>query len=245
MSRTTKLILDIVIGAVIPILILNNLSKPLGAPTAYVIAALIPVAWVFIDLFAITRRFNFITSYVGLTAVINGALAFWFVDGLRYALKDTAGVFVSVLIFGGSLLVGKPIILYFLKQTLNPDTPKREQSLDELIGAPSVRRSLVLGTVIITIATAITGTINIFLNLTNVTAAFGTDAFNQQVAYVNAISRILYPLLSFVSFGVALWFIYRALYMQLPSEEGKSQLESDFWELVELRAVTTGDEVML
>lgn len=245
MSRTTKLILDIAIGAVIPILILNNLSKPMGAPTAYVIAALIPVAWVFIDLFAITRRFNFITSYIGLTAVVNGALAFWFVDGLRYALKDTAGLFVSVLIFGGSLLVGKPIILYFLKQTLNPDTPKREQSLDELVGTPSVRRSVVLGTAIITIATAITAAINIFLNLTNVTAAFGTDAFNQQVAYVNAISRILYPLLNFLSFGGALWFIYRALYMQLPIEEGKSPFESDFWELVERRAVPTGDEVML
>jgi len=33
-------------GALVPILVLNNLTPCLGAPPAYVFAALIPVAWV-------------------------------------------------------------------------------------------------------------------------------------------------------------------------------------------------------
>jgi len=81
MKGWTKLLLDITMGAVIPILILNNLTRPLGAPPAYVIAALVPVAYVLVDTFAISRRFNAITTYVALTAIMNGALAFWFVDG--------------------------------------------------------------------------------------------------------------------------------------------------------------------
>lgn len=233
MSRTTKTILDIVIGAVIPILILNNLSKPLGATTAYVVAALIPVAWVMFDLFALTRRFNFITSYTGLTAVVGGVLAFWFVDGLRYALKDTASLFLTIIIFGGSLLISRPIIKYFLIQTLNPDTPEREASLEALLAEPSMYRALALGTALITISAAVTAAVNMYLNLSMVTAQFGTELFNQQVARVNAISRIAFPLISFAGFGAALWIIYRALYRHLPSEEGKSQLESDLWVLIE------------
>jgi hypothetical protein len=110
MSRNTKLFLDILMGAVIPILILNYLSGPLGAPAAYLVSALIPVGWVFVDLLLITRRFNVITSYIGLSAIVRGALAFWFVDGWLFALKDTAGQIVASLVFVGSVAVGWPII---------------------------------------------------------------------------------------------------------------------------------------
>ena len=87
MKGLTKLALDIVMGAVVPILILNNLTKPLGAPVAYVLAALVPVTYVLVDTFFISRRFNVITSYVALSAIMNGILAFWFVDGALYALN--------------------------------------------------------------------------------------------------------------------------------------------------------------
>jgi len=41
---------DLAFGAALPILVLNNLTSRLGAPPAYVLAALIPVTWVVIDL---------------------------------------------------------------------------------------------------------------------------------------------------------------------------------------------------
>ncbi|HET6320182.1 MAG TPA: hypothetical protein VFG86_27305, partial [Chloroflexota bacterium] len=92
MPRALKLGLDLAMGAVLPILVLNNLTTRLGAPPAYVIAALIPVAWVVIDLLIITRQFNAITVAAGLTALGSGVLAFWFVDSVLFALKDTAGL---------------------------------------------------------------------------------------------------------------------------------------------------------
>lgn len=236
MRQNTKLILDILIGAVIPILILNNLSKPLGAPTAYIIAALIPVTWVLIDLFAITRRINVITGMTGLNALLAGGLAFWFVDGIRYALKDTAGLLLTTLLFGGSMLIGRPILRPFAVQVLNPDTPERSQALDELLGLGPVRRSLQLGTLIVTLQSILAGVINFLLNLNMVRDPFGTETFNQQVAQVNAITRISFPILSIAAFFLAIWLVYRALYQQLPSEEGKSQIESEFWHLVELRS---------
>ena len=87
-----KLFLDILMGSVIPILILNNLNERLGTEITYVVAALVPVAWVLIDSLFITKRFNFITSYVGAFAIMRGLLAFWFVDGIQFALDRKSHV---------------------------------------------------------------------------------------------------------------------------------------------------------
>src|SRR5690554_5356751 len=93
MKNFVKTLIDLVMGAVIPIIILDRFSGPeaLGPVAAYIVAAMIPVGWVFIDLFFITKKFNFITSYVGFTSLVGGLLAFWFVDGITYAFKDTVG----------------------------------------------------------------------------------------------------------------------------------------------------------
>jgi hypothetical protein len=233
MKGFPKLILDIVMGAVIPILILNNLTRPLGAPTAYVIAALVPVGYVLIDTFFISRRFNAITTYIALTAIMQGALAFWFVDGWQYALKDTAGLIVGVLVFVVSILIAKPMMKFFAAQLFNPDTPEKQRSLDLLFQQPAVHRSLVVSTAFIAAVNAIMALVNFGLNMNIVTAPFGAELFNQQVAQVNAITRIAFTLGSFIGFGFAFWLMYRAVFSVLPKEEGKSQFESDFWELME------------
>jgi hypothetical protein len=235
MSRSTKLVLDIVIGAVIPVLILSYASRPLGNVAAYILAALVPVAWVFIDLFFLTRRFNAITAFTGAGALVSGLLAFWFVDGVLFAVKDTTGIVFSLLVFGGSLLIGRPLIRYFVVQALNPDTPERTAALEALIAERHVRRAFAAGTLLVVAVYAALAAVNFYLNLNTVVAPFGSEAFNQQVAQVNAITRIAFPLPSIIAIGAAIWLAYRALYMLLPSEEGKSQLESDFWRLVELR----------
>jgi hypothetical protein len=235
MKQSTKLFLDILMGAVIPILILNNLTKPLGAPAAYVFAALVPVGWVLIDLFLITRKFNFITSYSGLTAVMSGALAFWFVDGLLYAIKDTSSLIVTILVFGGSILIGRPILKFFFRQVVTPDTPEREAALARLFDEASVRRAFRYGTLIVVAQSIVSAMINFTLNMQIVVASFGSEAFNQQVAQVNGITRIIFPVLGLLGFGAGLWLVYRAIYQHLPAEEGKSQIESEFWKLVEMR----------
>ncbi|GAB4109821.1 MAG: hypothetical protein Fur005_07950 [Roseiflexaceae bacterium] len=235
MKQSNKLFLDILMGAVIPILILNNLTKILGGPMTYVLAALVPVAWVLIDLFLITRTFNFITSYSGLTAIMQGALAFWFVDGVLFAVKDTAALMVSVLVFGGSILIGKPILTFFFRQVVTPDTPEREASLARITAIPAVRRAFNWGTLVVVAQSSISAAINFYLNLQMVQSSFGSEAFNQEVASVNAITRIAFPILAIIGFAAGIWIVYRAVYQQLPSEEGKSQIESEFWKLVEMR----------
>ncbi|MEM1308595.1 MAG: VC0807 family protein [Cyanobacteria bacterium P01_H01_bin.153] len=235
MNRKVKIALDIVIGFVIPILILNTLSEPLGAIFTYILAALVPVAWILIDSFLITRRFNFITSYVGAFAIAQGLLAFWFVDGVQHALKDTVGSILTILVFGISILIRRPIMYYFLMQGMNPESPRQEKSLKSLLNEPKVYRSLVKSTQIILLISLLVGITNFHLNFQIVVADFGTTAFNQQVAQVNAITRIAFTLAEFLGAGIAAVLIRRAMFYYLPEEPEKEQDESDFWDLLQLR----------
>ncbi|MEL7355749.1 MAG: VC0807 family protein [Cyanobacteria bacterium J06634_6] len=237
MNSTVKLVLDILMGAVIPIAILNTLNEQLGTVTTYVVAALVPVAWVFIDLLFITKRFNFITSYVGAFAVVRGLLAFWFVDGLQFALKDTLGSIFTVAVFWISIAMGKPIVKYFLIQGMGPESPQQEKSLRALLEEPGVYRSLVNGTQIILLVNLATGVANFILNFQIVVADFGTTAFNQQVAQVNAITRIALAIPEYLGIGLIAILIRRAMYFYLPEEANDEQDESDFWELLELREI--------
>ena len=234
MNRRVKLVLDIFIGAVIPILILNNLSEQIGTVTAYIVSALIPVAWIFIDLFFITKRFNFITSYVGVFAIVRGLLAFWFVDGIQFAFKDSVGSIFTAIVFGGSIIIGKPIMYYFLMQGFNPDSPQQERSLKGLLTESKVYRALVNSTLMLLLINLWIGVANFSINLQIVVADFGTTEFNQQVAQVNAITRAL-TIPEFIGVGIAAVLIRRAMFRCLPKENGKEHYESDFWDLVQLR----------
>ena len=239
MSRSTKLTLDVLLGAVAPILVLAYLTDPLGAVPAYLISALIPVGWVLADLFFVTRRINFITCFLGLNAMARGLLAFWFVDGSLYALKDTAGSAIAVLVFGGSLLIGSPMIAAFAEQSLDPRSPEQESALRKLFHERPVARALFWSTALLAAANAATGAVNFVLNLRIVTAPFGTDAFNAQVARVNAITRIAIGIPEFVVLGGALAMVFYALNKTLRAGQPDAGPEDDIWKLIERREAPT------
>ena len=228
-NRSLKLTLDILLGAVVPILILSYLSDPLGPVPAYLLSALVPVGWVLVDLSFVSRRFNFITAFLGLSAIVRGLLAFWFVDGALYALKDTLGGILVVLVFGGSLLLSRPLLGAFVAQVLNPRTPGQESSLERLFAERPVARALFIGTAGLALLNAVTAAINFVLNLWMVSAPFGTALFNSQVARVNAVTRLTLGVPEFVVMGLAIWWVIYSLHSRLPDVEG----QRDFWELVE------------
>lgn len=235
MRRWIKLALDIIIGAVVPIYLLENMSEVWGTVATYLVAALIPVGYVLVDTAVITRRFNVITSFGAAGALLRGALAFWFVDGPLFALKDSAGFILNVIVFGGTLALGRPVMRFFMAQALGPDTPEKTAALDDALAADRLTRAAKLATAVIACEGLITGIVNFGLNLAIVVAPFGDPAFNRQVAQVNAITRIAFALTSSAAYGFGFYLMYRALFATLPAEPGKAQEDSDLWELILLR----------
>jgi hypothetical protein len=230
-NRSLKLGLDFLFGLIIPIIILSRFSDSLGNITAYVVSALIPVAWVAIDLLFITKRFNFITTFLGLNAVVRGILAFWFVDGVAYAFKDSVASLLWVVIFGASLAFGRPLIGAFITQAFDPRTPRQESSLKNLFDEFPVRRAMWMGTAAITIVSVITTVANFFLNLWIVVAEFGTEAFNLQVARANAIARFAIAIPEALVLVVVMGLVLKIVYDRLP----KTEEDTDFWDLMEMR----------
>ena len=122
---------------------------------------------------------------------------------------------MTFLILGGSLLLRRPALGAFAERP--------------------VVRELVRGTAMLAFVHAAAGAANFLLNLSIVTASFGTDEFNAQVAKVNAITRLAIGLPEGLATGLAIWLVYRALFPLLPGVPGEG-----FWELVGRREARRG-----
>lgn len=235
MSKTPKLTLDILIGAALPIVILKYATASIGVVPAYLLAGLVPVAWVLLDLFVLSRRFNFISAYGGWSAVMRGLLAFWFVDGALFAFKDSASYLFAVVVFGGSLFLSAPITRAIALQGLAPDTPERRVWTDNLLALPSVKRALWRSAALIGGTNLLFGVANFFVNWALVRESFGTAAFNNQVANVNAITRVALVLPDMIALFWAFRMMYKAIYAELPTKEQVDHRRGDFWVLVQRR----------
>jgi hypothetical protein len=235
MSKTVKLTLDILIGAVAPVLILKYGTAPLGTLTAYLTAALVPVAWVLLDLLVISRRFNFITTYGGASAIMRGALAFWYVDGALFAFKDSASYLLAFLVFGLSAFSARPVTRAIALQGLDPDTPDREAQMHRLLDEPSVGQAMRRAALFIGFTNLAAGVVNFVINYRMVLAPFNTPAFNDQVANVNAITRIVLVLPDMLALFYAFSLMYKAMYALLPASENADPDAGEFWTLLARR----------
>jgi hypothetical protein len=138
-----------------------------------------------------------------------------------------------VLVFGGSLTVGRPLLGAFVAQALDPRTPQQEASLERLFSERSVAWTLLISTAMLALLNAVTALINFLLNLWIVTAPFGTGEFNSQVARVNAITRFTLGIPEFLAMGFAIWWIIYSLHSRLYSRIPDVAGQRNFWDLVE------------
>lgn len=237
MSKLLKLTLDILIGAAAPVLILKYGTAPLGTLPAYLTAALVPVVWVLLDLFVISRRFNFITTYGGASAIMRGALAFWYVDGALFAFKDSASYLLAFVVFGLTAFWGTPVTRSIALQGFDPDTPERQAQMQRLLDEPTVFRAMKQAALLIGVTNLLAGLVNYAINLRMVVAPFNTPLFNDQVANVNAITRIVLVLPDMLALFYAFNLMYKAMYALLPGGQEKDADAAEFWELLEQREV--------
>jgi len=223
-ARVPKTVWDLVFTLLIPILILspNILGSGIsvadtvfGGGTAgnirsYLLAALIPVAYVLWDLL-VNRNVSPVALIGGVGAIFSGALAFWYVDGFWYAIKDSARSYLTGILFLISAATSVPLFRVFLDATSIGESPEHRAATAQAMRDPAVHKGLVLGTVVFAVFDLIGGVINSIVNYGRVVAKFGSDAFNAQVAEVNALMRVPSLALSLVGVFAAVWLVQRAV----------------------------------
>ena len=223
-ARVPKTVWDLVFTLLIPILILspNMLGSGIsiadqvfgggttGNVRAYLLAALIPVAYVLWDL-GVNRNVSPVALIGGAGAIFSGALAFWYVDGFWYAIKDSARSYLTGILFLISAATSVPLFRVFLDAASIGEKPEDRAATQEAMRDPGVHRGLVLGTVVFAVVDLIGGVVNSVVNYARVTARFGSDDFNAQIAAVNAVMRVPGLVISLVGVFAAIWFVQRAV----------------------------------
>ncbi|GAA5513731.1 hypothetical protein Dcar01_02476 [Deinococcus carri] len=222
-ARIPKTVWDLIFTLVIPILILNpnllgqdvGVSDLLGGGTAgnvraYLVAALIPVVYVLTDLF-VNRNVSPVALIGGAGAIVSGALAFWYVDGFWYAIKDSARSYLTGILFLLSAATSVPLFRVFLDAASIGEKPEDRAATGQAMRDPVIHRGLVWGTVAFALVDLIGGVVNSVVNYQRVTAKFGSDAFNAQVAEVNAIMRVPGLLISLLGVGLAIYLVQTAV----------------------------------
>lgn len=222
-SRVPKTVWDLIFTLIIPILILspNLLGDGIGVASvlgegqtgnirAYLLAALIPVVYVLWDI-VVNRNVSPVALIGGAGAIFSGALAFWYVDGFWYAIKDSARSYLVGLAFLLSALTSVPLFRVFLDAASIGEAPEERALTQRALRDPALHRGLVAGTVIFALVDILGGIVNSVVNYQRVTAKFGTDAFNAQIAEVNAIMRVPSMAISFLGIFAAIYFVQKAV----------------------------------
>ena len=223
-SGVPKTVWDLIFTLIIPIAILSpnilgsgiSISEQVfgggvaGNVRAYLLAALIPVAYVLIDLL-INRSVSGLALLGGTVALVRGALAFWYVDGALFALKDSVPSLLFGLLALGSLLTRTPVFRVVLDASTLTESPENRAATQRALHDQQVNQAVRGATVAYGLVELMSSAINYFVNLQVVVGKFGSDAFNAQVAQANAIMRLPGLALSLVGVGVGIWLIQTAL----------------------------------
>ncbi|AWN23419.1 hypothetical protein DKM44_09420 [Deinococcus irradiatisoli] len=219
-----KTVWDLLFTLIIPIAILSpnilgsgiSISEQVfgggttGNVRAYLLAALVPVAYVLIDLL-INRTVSGLALLGGVVALVRGALAFWYVDGALFALKDSVPSLLFGLLALGSLLTRTPIFRVVLDASTLTESPEHRAATQTALHDAQVNAAVRGASVAYGLTELVSSVINYFVNLHTVVGKFGSDAFNAQVAQANAIMRVPGLILSLIGVGIGIWLIQRAV----------------------------------
>mgnify|MGYP001759770943 CR=1 FL=1 len=213
---------DLIFTLLVPIAVLSpnllgsgfSFAQALGGGTAgnvraYLAAALIPVAYVAWDLLR-NRNLSPVALFGGAGALLGGALAFWYVDGFWYAIKDSARSYLTGLAFLLSAGTRLPLFRIFLDAAALGEPPEKRALTQAALNDPAVHRATVHSSIVFGLVDIVGGLLNSYVNYVRVTAAFGTDDFNAQIAAVNALMRLPTLGISLAGLGVAFWLLQRA-----------------------------------
>ncbi|ULH14810.1 hypothetical protein MF271_12570 [Deinococcus sp. KNUC1210] len=181
-----------------------------GNVRAYLLAALVPVVYVLWDIL-VNRNLSPVALLGGITALFSGALAFWYVDGFWYAIKDSARPIFTALFAFASAATAYPLFRIFLDAASIAESPTHRAATQVAMKSPGVARSLVQATLVFGVIDLVGAVVNSVVNYHIVVGKFGSDAFNTQVAQANAVMRIPGLAISLVGAAIAFWLVQRAV----------------------------------
>lgn len=210
--RKESPLLSLLFNIAIPALVLSRLSGPdnLGPVNALIVGLAFPLGYGLVDFFS-HGKFNFISALGVISTALTGGFSLMQLDIEWLAIKEAAIPLVLGLFVLGSVLRGKPIITSFLYKPEIVKVDKIEQRLAERDNKAAFDDTLRLTTIILAASFFLSSALNYGLAKYILQSPPGTEAFNQELGQMTALSYPVIVLPSMVVTIGALWYMVRGI----------------------------------
>lgn len=200
-------LLEIFVTIIVPALILMQLSSEerLGVKGALLLALSFPIAWGLRDAL-LRRKLNWLAVLGVVSTLLTGGIALLKLDPLWLAVKEAAVPGLIGLAVLGSNWTRWPLIRILVFNPTLFDTEKVERALAERRTTVPFELKLRTGTLLLASTFFFSSTMNFILARWIVTSPAGTEAFNQELGKLTALSYPLIALPSMVMMiGLMFW----------------------------------------
>ncbi|MBX2843357.1 MAG: MFS transporter [Flammeovirgaceae bacterium] len=201
-------LMNLVINIIIPSVILMKFSgeDKLGAVNGLIIALAFPLIYGVYD-FIKKKKVNFI-SVLGLVSIlITGVIGLLQLDAHWIAVKEAAIPFIIGLVVIGSLWTPFPLVrkLLFNEQILN--VGKINQILEHNGNRDKFDKKMVTATYLLSASFLVSAILNYVLAKIIIKSPSGTEAFNEELGQMTALSFPVIAVPSTIIMLLALWFL--------------------------------------
>lgn len=211
-KRKESQLLNLLLNIVIPALVLSKLSGPdnLGPVWALIVGLSFPLGYGLYDFFS-QGKFNFISALGIISTSLTGGFSLMQLDVEWLAIKEAAIPLVLGLFVLGSVLRGKPIIKSFLYKPELVKVDMIEARLKEQDNTQKFDDTLKNTTIILAGSFFLSSILNYGLAKYLLQSPPGTEAFNQELGQMTALSYPVIVLPSMVVMIGALWYMVNGI----------------------------------
>lgn len=206
-AKKPNQLLEIAITIALPAVILTLLSSPerLGTVGALLLALALPLGWGIWDL-ATRRKVSWLAVLGVVSTLLTGGIGLLKLDPFWLAVKEAAVPSLIGAVIMGSAWTKTPLIRLLVFNDTIFDVAKVHRALAERGTEQGFDKRLRQGTVMLALTFAFSAVANYLLTRWVVTSPAGTEAFNQELGRLTALS---YPIIAIPSMimmmGVMFW----------------------------------------
>ncbi|ASU22011.1 MFS transporter [Vibrio qinghaiensis] len=194
MKSNKNLLSNVLVNIIIPVIILSKMSGEdnLGPTWALVAALAFPLLFGLVS-FIQERKINFYSALGMISVLLTGGIGLMQLDPAYIAIKEAAIpglIFVIIIV---SNLIGYPLVRKMLLNEDIIDHSKLKGALDSEQKQTEFERRLKFGSYLIAFSFFISAVLNYVLAKWIVTSPAGTEAFNEEIGKMTALS---FPVIS-------------------------------------------------
>jgi hypothetical protein len=207
-----KALVNLLFNVVIPVFVLTKLSghEYTGPFWALIIALAFPLAYGTYELIS-HKKWNLISLLGIISILLTGGLALLKLDGFWFAVKEAA---IPAIIGFGVLITSKSKYNLIRIIILNPQVFKVDKiaELVEKHGRQNTFDNLLIKTnYLFVFSFIISSILNFFLAIFILKSPAGTEAFNNELGKMTALSFPVIMLPSTIILGISLWYLLKGL----------------------------------